>query len=341
MREPASSASTIPSRSASQCSGRIDPAGESGCSSRPVQRLVGVDVADPGDPRLVEQERLQRRRPARGDPADQLGREVRRRAARPRAGRRGRASSSRGVEQRGVAEAARVGEPAARGRRRARARPAGRPARSALALVEPRSIAEAPTLLAALGQQQVAGHPQVHDQRRAVVEAEQQVLAAPPDRLDLAGRRAAPRSAPAAPAASSARRGSAQRRSAARRSRARAGGGWSRPRAARARPRSMRSARATALRHGCAQDVGPRVGLEVDLLDPVGREVGVDLGRRDVGVAEHLLDRAQVAAAGEQVGGEAVAQRVRAHPVVEAGRPGVALDDLVEALPGERRRRAS
>src|SRR5262249_41124603 len=29
--------------------------------ARPVERLVGVDVADPGDARLVEQERLQRR----------------------------------------------------------------------------------------------------------------------------------------------------------------------------------------------------------------------------------------------------------------------------------------
>ena len=58
----------------------------------------------------------------------------------------------------------------------------------------------------------------------------------------------------------------------------------------------------------------------------------VELGGGDVGVAEHLLQRAQVAAAGEQVGGERVAQRVRAHPVREAGRGRVALDDLVEAL---------
>ena len=89
-------------------------------------------------------------------------------------------------------------------------------------------------------------------------------------------------------------------------------------------------------RRPAPSDARPRVGLEVDLLDPLGREVGVDLGRRDVGVAEHLLDRAQVAAAGEQVGGEAVAERVRAHPVAEADRLGAALDDLVEALAGQR-----
>src|SRR4051812_41798188 len=44
----------------------------------PVERLVGVDVADPGDLRLVEQKRLQRRRAAGGDAAELLRGEVRR-----------------------------------------------------------------------------------------------------------------------------------------------------------------------------------------------------------------------------------------------------------------------
>ena len=78
------------------------------------------------------------------------------------------------------------------------------------------------------------------------------------------------------------------------------------------------------------------MGLEVDLLDPLAGEVGVELGGRDVGVPEHLLHRAQVAAAGEQVRGEAVAQRVRAHLAVEPRGLGVALDDLVEPLAGQR-----
>jgi hypothetical protein len=65
--------------------------------------------------------------------------------------------------------------------------------------------------------------------------------------------------------------------------------------------------------------------------------VGVDLRRRDVGVAEHLLQRPQVAAAGEQVRGERVAQRVRAHAVVQPDGAGVALDDLVEPLAGKAR----
>src|SRR3712207_1441404 len=82
-------------------------------------------------------------------------------------------------------------------------------------------------------------------------------------------------------------------------------------------------------------DAGPRVSVEVDVLEALGREVRVELGGGDVGVAEHLLDGAEVAPAGEQVRRERVAQRVRAHAAVEAGAAGVALHDLVEALAGE------
>src|SRR4051794_12315632 len=79
----------------------------------------------------------------------------------------------------------------------------------------------------------------------------------------------------------------------------------------------------------------PRVGVEVDVLQPLGREVGVDLGRGDVGVAEHLLEGTEVAAAGQQVRREGVTQRVRAHAVGEPRAARVALDDLVEALAGQ------
>src|SRR5829696_298340 len=75
-----------------------------------------------------------------------------------------------------------------------------------------------------------------------------------------------------------------------------------------------------------------RMRPEVDVLQPLAGQVCVELGRRDVGVPEHLLDRAEVAAAGEQVRREGMTQRVRAHAVREAGRHGVAADDLVEAL---------
>ena len=64
--------------------------------------------------------------------------------------------------------------------------------------------------------------------------------------------------------------------------------------------------------------------------DLVGVEVGVDLGRADRGVAQHLLDRAQVGAAGDEVAGEAVAQGVGADVGRDAGAQGEGLD----AAPG-------
>ena len=52
------------------------------------------------------------------------------------------------------------------------------------------------------------------------------------------------------------------------------------------------------------------VRLEVRVAaTPVG-DVGVELGRREVGVAEHLLHAAQVGAALEQVGRERVAEQM-------------------------------
>src|SRR5947209_19934794 len=82
-------------------------------------------------------------------------------------------------------------------------------------------------------------------------------------------------------------------------------------------------------------ELGPRVRVEVHLAQAVAGKVRVDLRRPDVGMAEHLLQRAQVAAAGQQVGGERVSERMRAHPVLEPGAAGVALNDLVETLTRE------
>src|SRR4051812_43664499 len=80
----------------------------------------------------------------------------------------------------------------------------------------------------------------------------------------------------------------------------------------------------------------PRVRLEVDLLQAPAREVGVELRGRHVGVTEHLLHRAEVAASGQQMGGEGVAQGMGAHAVRQPRALGVAADDLVEALAGQR-----
>ena len=51
--------------------------------------------------------------------------------------------------------------------------------------------------------------------------------------------------------------------------------------------------------------------LVVDLHQPRRIYRGIGLGGRERGMAEQFLDRAQIAAGGEQVGGEAVAQRMR------------------------------
>ncbi len=52
------------------------------------------------------------------------------------------------------------------------------------------------------------------------------------------------------------------------------------------------------------------VKLAVHLPESVRGHVGVDLGGGDIGVSEHDLDRAQVGAALQQVGGKRVPQAV-------------------------------
>src|SRR6185436_4003148 len=69
---------------------------------------------------------------------------------------------------------------------------------------------------------------------------------------------------------------------------------------------------------------GPRVELVVDLAQPFAADVRVDLRGRDVRVAEHRLQRAQVRPALEQVRRERVAQHVRREHALDAGRDRVA-----------------
>ena len=70
-----------------------------------------------------------------------------------------------------------------------------------------------------------------------------------------------------------------------------------------------------------ARAVRPADGRCDRLQQPLGIDGGVDLRRGQRGVAEQLLDRAQVAAARQQVGGEGVAQRVRRSGLGQAERP--------------------
>ena len=71
--------------------------------------------------------------------------------------------------------------------------------------------------------------------------------------------------------------------------------------------RSLEAARAPDAGHARR----PRVELPVHVVDDARRQVRVDLGGRDVHVAEHRLHRPQIGAALEQVRREGVAQGVR------------------------------
>ena len=59
----------------------------------------------------------------------------------------------------------------------------------------------------------------------------------------------------------------------------------------------------------------------VGSLEPFGGQVGIDLGRDQVGVAEQLPDAAQVSATIEQVGRITVPELVRRQVRVQARRP--------------------
>src|SRR5690606_27607492 len=55
----------------------------------------------------------------------------------------------------------------------------------------------------------------------------------------------------------------------------------------------------------------PRMRPVIDVEQPRAVDAGIDLRRRQAGVAQQFLDRAQVAAIGEQMRGEGMAQGVR------------------------------
>ena len=80
----------------------------------------------------------------------------------------------------------------------------------------------------------------------------------------------------------------------------------------------------------------PRMGGAIRGPQPRRRDVRVDLGRRQAAVPEQLLDDPQVRPAVEEVGGEAVAQRVRRHPDGQAGPPPQALEAEAQAARAER-----
>jgi hypothetical protein len=77
----------------------------------------------------------------------------------------------------------------------------------------------------------------------------------------------------------------------------------------------------------------------MQLLQPLARHVGVDGGRRDVGVAQQHLHRAQVGAVVQQVRGEGVAQRVRRQRHMDAGRGAcffTSIQNITRVMPAPR-----
>lgn len=65
-------------------------------------------------------------------------------------------------------------------------------------------------------------------------------------------------------------------------------------------------------------------------------DVGVDLGGRDVGVAEEFLNDAEIGTVLEEVGGEGVAKEVGVDVLVNAGLLSAIFDDLPDTIGGER-----
>ena len=63
-----------------------------------------------------------------------------------------------------------------------------------------------------------------------------------------------------------------------------------------------------------------RMKLAVDLLQPSLIDMGVNLGRREACVTEHLLDRPQIGSMAEQVRGNRVAQEMRPNLSLQSGR---------------------
>ena len=143
-------------------------------------------------------------------------------------------------------------------------------------------------------------------------------------------RRASSRATPRSPPSSRRRRGRRATRRTLRdrggtRPRSSASGG---PRGAagssRRRDRGDRSSRRTrfgGVPRPPAARLRPRVRVVVDPAQAAGVDVAVDLGRRERGVAEELLDRPQVGATLEQVRRVGVAEsvRVREEPAEDAG----------------------
>ena len=134
--------------------------------ARAEERLVRVDVADARDPLLREEEGLDRSTAALRQGAKGLGREVGAERLDPESARKVVLERILAEQHDARAEAARVREEDMR----------------AVAQLEPH--AQVRRCGALVAEQEVPGHPQVHDEEHLVLELADEVLAAAPEALD-------------------------------------------------------------------------------------------------------------------------------------------------------------
>src|SRR4051812_36416326 len=69
-----------------------------------------------------------------------------------------------------------------------------------------------------------------------------------------------------------------------------------------------------------ARESAARMRGAIDFQEPLAVDAGIDLRGRERGVTEQFLNRAQVAAAAEQMGGKGMPQRMRRRAVGQAER---------------------
>ena len=74
--------------------------------------------------------------------------------------------------------------------------------------------------------------------------------------------------------------------------------------------------------------LGARMKLAMHSLEPLLIDMGIDLGRRYVRVAQHLLDDSKIRAVAEQMRCEAVPQKVRINVLFQSGALRVLFNDL-------------
>ena len=77
-----------------------------------------------------------------------------------------------------------------------------------------------------------------------------------------------------------------------------------------------------------ASPLSARVKFPVYSFEPLFVHVGVNLCRRNIGVAQHFLDDPQIRTVSEQVRREAMPQKVRIYIFFHATAPRVLLNDL-------------